>query len=320
MQDPPDPGTSFTPEVPGLPRETQPSLPIRRGWYLLVRVTFLLCVILPALLALEASLFLFPLGVPPLAVFVFHAWRFDSLLRGQRVRSAMALAEVTASVSWLSFTALWLVFLMGLWPPISWDDVKSADWITAIPLGFALLAPTTLLLGSIKVRRAARPEPSDSSNLAKVLGMGTLYMAAVLFSGALTLAGLGRSRLASNQASAIASLRVVNTAALTYERTYGNGFPPNLGALGPPTNKAQPSASAAALIDELLAKGERRGYTFAYTPGLRDSKGKIETYTVTARPLNSTTGTVNYFTDQTGVIRQTTEDRPATAKDAPIPD
>ena len=296
-----------------LPRETEQSLPIGSGWGLLVRVTFLFCIIPPALLALGASLYLFPLGLPPLAVFVFHIWKFDSLLRRQRVRYAMGLAGITGAVSGLSFTALWLVFPMGL--SLSWDDWKSADWSRAIPLGFVLLVPTTLLLSSIKAWRATRPEPGGSSHLDKVLGMGTLYMAAVLFSGALLLSGLAPSRISRNQASAIASLKVVNTAALTYELTYGKGFPPNLAALGPSTNKAQSSASAAGLIDERLAQGEKRGYIFAYAAGPRDAKGKIATYTVTARPLNSATGMVSYFTDQTGVIRWTDEGRPATADD-----
>jgi hypothetical protein len=44
----------------------------------------------------------------------------------------------------------------------------------------------------------------------------------------------------------------------------------------------------------------------------------IQTYSISARPITRKTGRNSYFTDQSGVIRATSEDRPATVNDTPI--
>jgi hypothetical protein len=114
-------------------------------------------------------------------------------------------------------------------------------------------------------------------------------------------------------------LRTINTAEINYASTYGHGFSPSLAALGPPAGNAPPSAAAADLLFEALIHGERNGYTYTYRPGQRNAKGEIDTYTVSARPLKYEGGETNsYFTDQTGVIRFTNEDRPATSQDPPL--
>jgi hypothetical protein len=130
--------------------------------------------------------------------------------------------------------------------------------------------------------------------------------------------GLLRSPIAAHQASAVGSLRTINTAEFTYSSTYPRGFSPTLPALGPPPGNAETTASAAGLLDDVLAGGRKNGYTFAYLPGPKDSAGRITSYTVVARPLDGSCGTNSYFTDKSGVIRMTEENRPATAKDPPL--
>lgn len=123
----------------------------------------------------------------------------------------------------------------------------------------------------------------------------------------------------SNAASAVGSLRTTNMAEITYASTYGHGYSPTLAVLGPPAQNAQPMDSAAGLVDEALASGREGGYTFTYTPGPQDVHGMIDRYTLSARPLKyGETGTRSFFTDQTGVIHCTNEDRPAAAKDPAI--
>ncbi len=69
----------------------------------------------------------------------------------------------------------------------------------------------------------------------------------------------------------------------------------------------------------MLASGAKRGYSFAYMPGPPDKAGHIETYTVVARPMQfGTSGISSFFSDQSGIIRKTDDDRPATAKDPPL--
>ena len=60
-----------------------------------------------------------------------------------------------------------------------------------------------------------------------------------------------------------------------------------------------------------------------YRPFYRDLWW-IKSYTVLARPVEfgiewEGTGEQNYFTDQSGIIRRTSEDRSANATDPPIP-
>lgn len=126
---------------------------------------------------------------------------------------------------------------------------------------------------------------------------------------------LGSHRVA-RQISAVGSLREINTAEDIYASTYNTGYSPNLSTLGPRPGAAQPTAKAAILIDSALASGRRSLYTFTYTPGLPDASGKITNYTIIARSVCA--GDQNFFTDQSGVIHWTRENRPPTARDATL--
>ena len=140
-----------------------------------------------------------------------------------------------------------------------------------------------------------------------------IVVAVILVIAAIAIPNLMRSRAAANQASAVGSLRVMNTAEATYSSTYG-GYSPTLGYLGPPSTGTAPVPSGAELIDSLLSGGSpganesgKSGYTFTYSPGVADSSGKIYSYSMTAGPITpGTTGNNYYYTDQIGVIRQNT--------------
>jgi prepilin-type N-terminal cleavage/methylation domain-containing protein len=146
-----------------------------------------------------------------------------------------------------------------------------------------------------------------------------IVVAIILIIAAIAIPNLLRSRIAANQASAVGSLRTLNTAEITYATTYNTGYSATLSDLGPPSaGTAVPTASWAGLIDEVLSgigtaglsaavaqTSSKSGYSFVYSPGLTDSSGRINTYQFNAAPLNAgTTGTNYYFTDQSGVIRQ----------------
>jgi hypothetical protein len=107
----------------------------------------------------------------------------------------------------------------------------------------------------------------------------------------------------------------------TFYSRYSKGFSPSLAALGglPPAGTLwAPTAEAAGLIDSDLARGEKSGYRFVYSPGPRNDKGEITTYAITASPIKIKPETANYYyTDQTGVIRQNST-QPATASDSPL--
>ncbi len=144
-----------------------------------------------------------------------------------------------------------------------------------------------------------------------------IVVAIILIIAAIAIPNLLRSRIAANQASAVGSLRTINTAEITYASTYNTGYTGSLADLQPPAAGAQPTASAAGLIDSVLAGGTKSGYNFTYAAGAPIG-GRIETYTLNANPTNvGTTGTNYYFTDQTGVIRQNSTTQ-ASATDSPL--
>jgi type IV pilus assembly protein PilA len=146
--------------------------------------------------------------------------------------------------------------------------------------------------------------------------------AAVVFVSALLFAisGLGqeKSSLPDEVAGAVGSVRTINTAEVTYASTYTTGYSRTLAEMGETATGVKESPSRANLIDNELAQGRKHGYVFTYRPGKKDKDGKISNYTVTARPIKWHKDAVSFFTDQTGVIRWTRENRAPTAKDDTI--
>src|SRR6202140_5629825 len=99
-----------------------------------------------------------------------------------------------------------------------------------------------------------------------------IVVAIILVIAAIAIPNLLRSRMAANEASAVASLRTVNTTEVVYQSTYGGSYAPSLTNLsdgGTATNcapSATPTATSACLIDSTLASGTKSGYTFTYVP------------------------------------------------------
>ena len=129
-----------------------------------------------------------------------------------------------------------------------------------------------------------------------------IVVAIILIIAAIAIPNLLRSKMAANEASAVGSMRTINTSSVEYSTTYG-GFPSALVALGGPAGGTATSSSAE-LIDAVLAGGTKSGYSFTYTTGATDSNGNILAYTMTAVPTSmGVTGQRTFFTDQSGVIR-----------------
>src|ERR1700676_5082550 len=107
-----------------------------------------------------------------------------------------------------------------------------------------------------------------------------IVVAIILIIAAIAIPNLLRSRMAANEASAVGSLRTINTAAVAYSSTYpAVGYPVTLVSLAPAT----PATSAAAdLIDVVLAAGTKSGYIFTFST---DTKVPSVGYTDVADPV-----------------------------------
>lgn len=116
---------------------------------------------------------------------------------------------------------------------------------------------------------------------------------------ALAVPNLLKSRAAANEASAVASVRTIVTAQITYSATVGNGsYAIDLAEL-----------ENAGLIDAALASGNKDGYAFVVV-------GAGDTFTVNADPtVMGSTGNRGFFSDESAVIRSAT----AAAADAGSP-
>jgi type IV pilus assembly protein PilA len=148
-----------------------------------------------------------------------------------------------------------------------------------------------------------------------------IVVAVILVIAAIAIPNLLRSRMAANEASAVASVRSINTSQVVYQSTYGPGFAPNLLDLsdgGTPANcvsPALPTSTSSCLIDSVLATGTKAGYRFTYGP--ISGGAAVTSYTVNGDPLTTGAGQRHFFSDDSLVIRVNAL-AAATSADPPI--
>ena len=127
-----------------------------------------------------------------------------------------------------------------------------------------------------------------------------IVVAIILIIAAIAIPNLLRAKMAANEASAVGSMRTLNTASVAYSTTYG-GYPKQLTNLAPATPATSISAD---LVDSVLSSGTKSGYSFTWSSGTTDTNGNYLNYAITAAPVTpGTSGQRYFYTDQTGVIR-----------------
>jgi prepilin-type N-terminal cleavage/methylation domain-containing protein len=146
-----------------------------------------------------------------------------------------------------------------------------------------------------------------------------IVVAIILIIAAIAVPNLLRSRMAANEASAVGSLRTINTAAVTFSSTYGDGFPPSLGVLGGASGVTTADCNDTLLIDPVLSGNGgaqdpalKSGYNFHLFNGTVAispvptgcTTGYSDGYVAIAYPVaTGTTGQRSFCTDATGVIQ-----------------
>lgn len=133
-----------------------------------------------------------------------------------------------------------------------------------------------------------------------------IVVAIILIIAAIAIPNLLRSRISANEASAVASIRAVSTAEISYATTYPQlGFADSLEKLGPAKSEV-PTPEAANLIDPALARGEKSGYKFTLSAekGSRSSKeGANNTFTIIAEPTTpGQTGIRTFCSNQSSIL------------------
>jgi len=154
-----------------------------------------------------------------------------------------------------------------------------------------------------KAKRHAKKHSKKGFSLIELL----IVVAIILIIAAIAIPNLLRSRIAANEASAVGSLRTLNTAEVTYNTTYPSvGFACTLGVLGPPASGTSASSTTAGLIDANLASGVKSGYDFTLpaSGSCSTANGITSTYDDTANPVSpGVTGQRYFCSDPSGVIQ-----------------
>lgn len=140
----------------------------------------------------------------------------------------------------------------------------------------------------------------------------SLDVSTALIVAAVAIPNLLRSRMAANEASAVGTLRMLNTAQVTYSVAYPKkGFAHNLATLGvDPTAPTKTSDDHAGLLDRSLANEtcirdvwcSKSGYDFRVTTGCSNSEPCKE-YLAVATPVDANSGTRSFCSTSDGVIR-----------------
>ena len=150
-----------------------------------------------------------------------------------------------------------------------------------------------------------------------------IVVAIILIIAAIAIPNLLRSRIAANEASAVGSLRTINTAEISYSSTYPTaGYAVTLTALASPSatpaNCSQPLSTGACLIDDTLAAATtaataKSGYYF--TLAASSALG----YTINAQAAQQgSSGVKAYYSDGTAVIHYNATGAASVATDPSI--
>lgn len=120
-----------------------------------------------------------------------------------------------------------------------------------------------------------------------------------------------------SEKQAIATLRALNAAQLTYASTYPEaGFADGLSKLGPPPSGKAASGEHAGLIDAELANGRKGGY--AYDLIADPHEGVLSAYILSATPVSSAAGNT-YCSDESGAVRYAKPGEACSAQSPVVP-
>lgn len=162
-----------------------------------------------------------------------------------------------------------------------------------VPLAFvAAIVFGHIALSEIK-RSAGRLKGEGMAIAGLVLGyMWVVSIPVILIVAAIAIPNLLHARMAANEASAVASVRTLNTAESFYSSAHSDaGFTCSLSDLSN-------------LVDRKLVSGQKSGYVFQLSGCTAGEGGAIVKYQVVAYPVTpNTTGTRAFCSDESAVIK-----------------
>lgn len=165
---------------------------------------------------------------------------------------------------------------------------------------FSFLFPAAIVaivLGHLSLseigKSAGRIQGKGMAITGLVFGYLGISLIPILIMAAIAIPNLLRARMAANEASAVAGIRTLNVAEVTYAAAHpSTGYTCSLSELN-------------TQADSRLATGENHGYAFEIANCTPDpTSGAIVKYQVAAHPLqHNTTGMRAFCSDESAVIR-----------------
>lgn len=246
----------------------------------------------------------------------------------------------------VGFGVLQLACGIGLWTVKPWgytlQILLAVIGLIGFPIGTILsvcilwlfLRPGAKVLFSgrpanqLSAQEAAEVAAFGSSPLARAIVVLVVLIATVVplvgILAAIAIPGLMRARTAGNEASAIGSIRTVNSAQATFAATCGNGYyAPDLASLSIP---AEPGGVAFVSPDLSMDPTVKSGYTITLVGGQAvegapvacNGTRVVGTYFVSAEPTDpGTTGQRFFAANQEGTVYESTSEIPVTHDGAP---
>ena len=164
------------------------------------------------------------------------------------------------------------------------------------PISIVAVILGHLSLSEIK-KSAGRLTGEGLATAGLVLGyIGVAGLPIILILAAIAIPNLLRARMAANESSAVASVRAIVTAQMSYSESHPeSGYACSLPALG-----------ESQMLDGVLASGQKNGYRFEITgceaenPGGANKKYQVLAYPITANQ----TGVRAFCSDESAVIKQ----------------
>jgi hypothetical protein len=151
---------------------------------------------------------------------------------------------------------------------------------------------------------ATKPPPSTRKRVVRwIIFLTILFGSLWSFLWFVVSPRTGQPTLQAEQ-QALDSLTQVQAALASYAQAMSGAYPSTLDPLG-------------AAVRVAAQRAQSLGYQMQYTPGPLGVDGSIHSYSLTATAGNH--GYRSFYTDESGVVRGTREERPAIASDPPLP-
>jgi type IV pilus assembly protein PilA len=181
--------------------------------------------------------------------------------------------------------------------------------LTMIPIVASIVAVVLGHLGLSEIKKSAGRLKGEGMAIAGlVMGyLGIAILPLILIIAAIAIPNLLRARIATNETSAVGTLRNINTAEVAYSTSHPEkGFTCSVDDLNVMRQENARIRNNSRNLNSVMVLNTKNGYNFILRDCESDiSDGPVVRYKVIAAPIQfNTTGGRTFCSDESGIIRQ----------------